>query len=272
MMSFLIKELVKQRRSVRTFDGRVLTDEDRKYMTDLLSSLENPWGISIEFFLLNAKQNGLTSPVIIGAEEYIAAKTERVPHFEIAFGYSFEKACIYALSRGIGTVMLAASLNRTAFEKAINIGENEVMPVASPIGYPADKMSIRESLMRKGIKADSRKPFESIFFNRTFDNGLDYDNAGVFANALEAVRLAPSAANGQPWRTVSDGTCIHFYEAKSMKDSPLGDIQKVDIGIALANFDLVREEDGINGKFEFADPGIATPQNTQYIVTFRRQI
>lgn len=77
MMSILIKELVKQRRSVRTFDGRALTDEDRKYMTDLLSSLENPWGISIEFFLLNAKQNGLTSPVIIGAEEYIAANKKQ---------------------------------------------------------------------------------------------------------------------------------------------------------------------------------------------------
>lgn len=267
-----VKELVGQRRSVRTFDGRALSDEDRKYMIDTLSTIENPWGIRIEFQMLNAKQNDLSSPVIIGAKEYLAAKVERVAHFEIALGYSFEKACIYALSKGIGTVMLAASLNRPAFEKAIDLRENEVMPVASPIGYPDNKMSIRENLMRKGLKADSRKPFDSIFFDKTFGSGLDYNSTGVFANALEAVRLAPSAANGQPWRVVMNGNCVHFYEAKSMKDSPLGDVQKVDMGIALAHFDMVREEDNIKGDFEFNDPCISSPQDTHYIVTFRRQI
>lgn len=271
-MSGTAKELIRQRRSVRTFDGRALSDDDRRYMTELLASLDNPWGVPLAFRLLNAKENELSSPVIVGAKEYLAAKVERVPNFEIAFGYGFEKACLRALFRGIGTVMLAASLNRSAFEKAMDVRAGEVMPVASPVGYPEDKMSIRENLMRKGLKADSRKPFESIFFDKTFDKGLDHKGAGVFADALEAVRLAPSAANGQPWRAVLDGDHVHFYEAKSMKDSPLGDIQKVDIGIALAHFDLVREEDGINGKYEFAYPGIAAPENTHYIVTFRRQV
>ncbi len=52
--------------------------------------------------------------------------------------------------------MLAASLSRQTFEKAIEVKENEVMPVASPIGYPAAKRSIRESLMRKGLKAERK--------------------------------------------------------------------------------------------------------------------
>ena len=270
-MSNTFKELIRARKSVRTFDGRALTAEDREALAAYVARMENPFAVPVAFRLLNAREKGLTSPVIVGAEAYLAAKVARVPHFELAFGYSFEKACVFALSRGIGTVMLAASLNRGAFEKAMDLQADEVMPVASPVGYPAEKKSVRETLMRKGIKADTRKPFESLFFHKTFDQGLDRGEAGAFADALEAVRWAPSAANGQPWRAIVDADAVHFYEAKSMKDSPLGDIQKVDLGIALAHFDLVREEDGLKGGFLFADPGLAAPGNTRYIVTFRRE-
>ena len=37
-----------------------------------------------------------------------------------AYGYCFEEACLYAESMGIGTVMLAASLSRQTFEKAMH--------------------------------------------------------------------------------------------------------------------------------------------------------
>ena len=67
-----------------------------------------------------------------------------------------------------------------------------------------------------------------------------------------------------------DGDSVHFYEAKTMKDSPLGDIQKVDVGIALAHFDMTLEEEGVKGAYSFSDPGIPTPENTHYIVTYRR--
>lgn len=262
------KDLISVRKSVRTFDGRTLNEPDREALTRFIEEAENPFSVPVTFRILNAKEHGLNSPVIVGEREYLAAKVARVPHFEIAFGYSFEKVCLFALTKGIGTVMLAASLNRAAFESAMELQPDEVMPVASPVGYPAEKRSVRETLMRKALKADARKPFEQLFFRRTFDCGLIETDAGVFYDALEALRWAPSAANGQPWRAVLDGETVHFYEAKSMKDSPLGDVQKLDVGIALAHFDLVRAEAGIGGHYAFEDPGIATPENTHYIVSF----
>ena len=264
----MITDLIRQRRSVRTFDGRALSAEDRSALEAYLSSLTNPFSVPVTFRLLDAKACGLSSPVIVGAETYLAAKVERVPHFEIAYGYSFEKACLYALSRGMGTVMLAASLSRAAFEKAMALKDGEVMPVASPVGYPAGKRSIRESLMRKGLKADDRKPFDQLFFEGGFGHPLPQSNP--WAQALEMARWAPSATNGQPWRAVADGDSVHFYEARSMKDSPLGDIQKIDVGIALAHFDMTLEESGVRGAYSFSDPGIPAPENTHYIVTFRR--
>ena len=269
-MEFPVKDLIKKRMSVRTFDERELSPDDRKRLEDYISSLGNPFGVPVEFRLLDAEENHLSSPVIVGEKTYLAAKVKRVEHYEIAYGYSFEKACLYALSLGIGTVMLAASLSRSTFEQAMNVQGDEVLPTASPVGYPAKKRSIRENLMRKGLKADERIAFGKLYFDGSFAAGLTEEAAGDFSEALEMARLSPSATNKQPWRAVVDGDKVHFYEQKSLKDSSLGDIQKVDVGIALAHFHMTMEENGAAGKFVFAEPGIKTPEDVYYIVTFER--
>ena len=269
-MSFSYKELIKQRKSVRTFDGTGLKEEHLAGLEKHAAEIICPFDANITFRFLDANINNLSSPVIVGADMYLAAKVERNGQYELAYGYCFEEACLYAESMGIGTVMLAASLSRQTFEKAMDVKENEVMPVASPIGYPAVKRSIRESLMRKGLKADERIAFESLYFDESFDRGLTRKQAGDFAEPLEMMRLAPSAGNKQPWMAVVCSRELHFYENRTMKVSPLGDIQKVDIGIGLAHFDLTRKENGLSGRFTFKDPGLKTPENVQYVVSFER--
>ena len=63
---------------------------------------------------------------------------------------------LFSTSLGLGTVWLAATIDRKAFEKAIELKEDEVMPAVSPIGYAAEKRAIRENLMRTGMKPDDR--------------------------------------------------------------------------------------------------------------------
>ena len=270
IMTFSATDMIRKRKSVRTFDGKPLKNENRLALEQYIKSQTNPFGVPVEFCLLDAKEYGLSSPVIVGADLYLAAKVKRCKNYEIGFGYSFEHICLYAESLGLGTVMLAASLSRAVFEKAMNVQNDEVLPVASPVGYPAQKKSIRESLMRKGLKADERIPFEQLFFDKQYGNPLTVSTAGIYADALEMARWAPSAANKQPWRAVVIGDTVHFYEEKSMKDSQLGDIQKVDVGIALAHFDLTMQEAGHKGRFVEADPAIALPEKVQYIISFER--
>ena len=269
-MNTSVKDIIRRRRSVRAFSGEALRYEDRQKLDEFLKTLDNPFGIPVEFRFLEAKEHGLSSPVIIGTDAYVAAKVSRVPQSEIAYGYSFEAFCLFAESLGIGTVMLAGTLNRSAFEKVMNVNNTEVMPVASPIGYPADKQSAREKLMRKGIKADERLPFDALFFENSFAQGLTPENAGKFQDALEMVRLAPSAGNKQPWRAVVCDDKVHFYEkkTKAMSNNPLGDIQKVDVGIALAHFDLTLKENGIGGSFAVEDPGFEKDDSIEYIITY----
>ena len=114
-------------------------------------------------------------------------------------------------------------------------------------------------------------PLRKLFFKDSFGGRLTKENAGRFADALEMVRWAPSATNKQPWRAVVSGDTVHFYEHKTLKDSPWGDIQKVDLGIALAHFDLTMQEDGYEGlHFIEADPGLELPENVHYIISYER--
>ena len=265
-----VKDIIRRRKSVRTFNGEMLRKEDRQKLEQYLETLDNPFNIPVEFRFLDAKEYGLSSPVIVGTDLYVAAKVSRIPQSEIAYGYCFEKFCLYAEAIGIGTVMLAATINRKAFEKAMEVRDTEVMPVASPVGYPAEKRSVREKLMRKGMKADERLPFGELFYEGTFAKSLTPEHAGQFREPLEMVRLAPSATNKQPWRAVVCGDTVHFYEkkTKSLADNPLGDIRKVDMGIALAHFDLTMKENKTDGCFVVKDPCFKADDLMEYIITY----
>ena len=121
--------------------------------------------------------------------------------------------------------------------------------------------------MRKTIKADSRLPFDALFFRDSFETPLT--DAGDLQLPLEAVRLAPSAVNRQPWRAVVTENAVHFYKkGKVPPTASTGDMQKIDLGIALCHFRLAAEEAGISAEFVLQDPMLSTPENTEYIASF----
>ena len=107
-------ELIRHRRSVRTFDGNPLKEEDIKRVLAITEDADNPYGIPITWKLLDVKRDNLKSPVIVGADTFIAG-----------------------------------TMDRSAFERAMELGEGEVMPCVSPLGYPAKKMSLREEKMEQ---------------------------------------------------------------------------------------------------------------------------
>lgn len=265
-----IEKLIQNRRSVRTYDGREVSEKDLEKLTAFMEGIENPFAIPVQFKLLDAKEQKLTCPVVSGTNLYVGAKAQSMPHMEEAVGYSFERLVLYALSLGIGTVWIGGTMDRAAFERAMELGEGERMPCVSPLGYPAKKMSLKESMMRKGVKADSRLPFETLFFDGTFDTPLTAQKAGSLAGALEMVRLAPSAVNKQPWRVVADKNAVHFYlkRNKGFISDAVGDMQKIDLGIALCHFALAAEKNGLDLHFQTNDPGITTPDDMEYIASY----
>ena len=130
-------------------------------------------------------------------------------------------------------------------------------------------MSLRETVMRRGVKADWREDFSALCFEGDFSRPLREEEAGVFSSPLHAARLAPSAVNRQPWRMVKDGRSVHFYlkHARGYVSEATGDLQKVDLGIAICHFALCAEEQGLALRFSIDDPGIRPPADTEYIAS-----
>ena len=267
-------DVIRSRRSVRTFNALPLRPEDAKQILDFAEKVENPYDIPITWKLLDAKKHELNSPVIVGTDLYIAGKMHRVPHAEEAFGYAFEKVVLFALSLGIGTTWIAGTMNRDAFERAMEVSGDEVMPCVSPLGYPAEKMSLRETMMRKGVRADSRMDFGELFFDGSFDKQLPEDKDGKLYDSLEAVRCAPSAVNKQPWRVVLCGDRIHFYEKRSKGFAADNgwDLQKIDMGIALCHFEVAVKDCGIGAAFEIKDPNLPGQEDLNYIASYTVRI
>ncbi|MDO4869748.1 MAG: nitroreductase family protein [Bacillota bacterium] len=264
-------DLICERRSVRTFDGQGIDEKTRAKLPAFAGDCPNPYGISMEFRFLSAKAHNLKSQVISGTDDFVAVKLEKAPNFEVALGYSMEKFVLDAWSIGIGTTWIGGTMDRAAFERAMDLSEHEIMPCVSPIGHAAKRMSLLEVAMRKGVGADRRKAFRELFFDRDFDSPLTEAKASQLLKPLEMVRLAPSAVNKQPWRILVSDNLVHFYEkkGKNFVSESVGDMQKIDMGIALCHFELAAEEMGIETSFEPKDPQIAAPEGTEYIATYR---
>ena len=256
---------------MRSFDGRPLSKEDLEKIEAFISTVDDPFDKKIGWYFLSQSQNKLSVPVITGCDTYIAGKMKKENDFELAFGYIFEQIVLYCTSIGVGTTWIAGTMDRKGFEEAIDLKEDEVMPCISPLGYSAEKMSFRETMMRKGIKADTRLPFEALFFEEDLLTPLSKQKDQDLTELLELVRLAPSAVNKQPWRIVIRDDIAHFYEksdkAYSSKDGY--DIQKIDMGIALCHFVSGLKEMGKQGKIFFEEPDIEVPLNTFYIASVK---
>lgn len=262
-------DLVMGRKSVRSYDGRPLTAEDRAKLEAYIAALENPFGVPVRFTLLDAAEHGLSSPVLTGEKLYVAGLVDEAPNWETAYGFAFEKLVLYAWSLGIGSVWIGGTMKREIFERAAGRGADERMPCISPLGYPAPKRSIKESLMRKGIAADQRKPLNELFFDGDFSKPLAPE--GAEAELAEVVRWAPSAVNKQPWRILRQGSLWHFYEKHDggFIHPETGDLQKIDVGIALAHFWLGAEAAGLKPELVLEAPEIVPPPETDYVASVR---
>ena len=264
-MTYDLEQAVRQRRSVRTYDeNRPLSLSDRAELREMLAGLQNPFGVPVRFRMLDhagaERDYDLDCKgVILGTELYLAAVVGPAETLRLE-GYSFtvEQAVLHAAGHGVGTCWVAGTMNRPEFERAAALEPGETLGAILALGYPADKPSLRERAMRKAIRADSRLSWEELFFDGDFSTPLRPEAAGSFAKALELVRLAPSAVNKQPWRVLRRGKKFHFLENRTMSRDPDSDVQRIDLGIAMAHFDLAVREAGLTGRWT-AEPGETLP-------------
>ena len=275
---FPVEEAVKKRYSVRNYKKQEVELDIKNKIDTFIQSLDNPFQKEVNFHFLETKdaddqQKLGTYGVIIGAKQYIGTTIKQEEMALEALGYELEVLILYLAYLGIGTCWLGGTFNRKAFANAMNIRDEELFPIMTPYGYPAAKKHVKEAIMRKMVQADHRKDWAEIFFQNDFQTPLSKEAAGDLFFLLEMVRLAPSASNKQPWRILLKDNICHFYEYKepNYSDRFTYDIQRVDIGIAAAHFDLAANEKGIKGSFALGmQPDLLLPPNIEYIFSWVR--
>lgn len=248
-------ENLKKRTSVRTFDKKEISRDHMDKLVGFIKNIEEEYG-DYRFPMIHSNVDGKvgTYGVITGGNAYICAITKNNNADLIELGYLFEKIIIFATSLNLGTCWLGGTFNRSEFAGKVGLTSDESFICATPVGYPADKKSIKEKAMRKMAKSDKRKEFSEIFTDMDL-KPLDKDKLDIYGEALEMIRIGPSASNKQPWRMVKEENLYHlFLERTPDYAKDLGyDIQLLDMGIAKYHFERTlreNDEDGYWGKWD----------------------
>jgi nitroreductase len=280
-----ITEIMRERSSWRSYDGRPLEAGDRARLEDFLASSEaGPFGGSVRLQLVEASAEDRaelrklgTYGMVKGTRTFLAGAIRRGPMDMEDYGCVFERAVLYATALGLGTCWLGASFNRSGFAARIDLADDEILPAVSPVGYVASSRTLVDATTRFFARSKKRKPWEELFFEGEFGTPLSAGAAGPYAEALEMVRLAPSASNRQPWRLVKEASrdIYHLFISRSavysniVANAPGGDRQRLDMGFAMCHFALTARESGLAGGWEVLEPpALEPPERTTYVASW----
>lgn len=188
------------------------------------------------------------------------------------FGYLMEIQILEATLLGLGTCWLGGTFTRSRFAEHLGVGD-EVMPAVVSVGYAAESKGFFDRIVRKNVEGDRRLPWSELFFDAEPGKPLSKDAAGDHEDALEMVRLAPSASNHQPWRVVRNGARWDFYMKRTSGYRErnrmlfgVDDLQRVDMGIAMCHFELSCRELGLSGAW--VDHKMQPAGGAEYAVSF----
>jgi hypothetical protein len=249
-------DLILQRTSRRDYRPGSLPPEVEEAVVHLFDEQHQaPFGTRFQFKLID-KQDTTSQAVklgtygfIRGARYFIAAQAEPSRNAFLDYGYTLEKLILELTALGLGTCWLGGTFDRGEFARAIGLKQGFAIPAVTPVGYATPIRSIGDQVVRLSAGSRNRLPWKNLFFNHDTLHPLSREEAGPYEDLLEAVRLAPSASNKQPWRIFRDKGNFCFcllrtpgYQGKFASV----DLQMIDMGIALCHWDLVAREKGFS--------------------------
>ncbi|BCZ45442.1 nitroreductase [Clostridium gelidum] len=245
-----INEIIKKRHSVRNYENTGISKDVKEKLQVYLDEINNsvgPFGgkVKIQLFEKDDTNKEIklgTYGVIKGASYYLAVAYKKSNYDLEDLGFLFEKVILYCTSLGLGTVWLGGTFNKGNFAKAMELKEDEKLPIVSPVGIEGGKKSILARMF--GSNTFKRKEFTEIFFYENFDTALIPKDCKEYTEVLEMVRIAPSAMNKQPWRILKDGNNYHIYSEGKIEMS------RIDIGICICHFYLAAKEKGLKGEIK----------------------
>lgn len=278
-----ILELIRQRYSCRSFEKTPIPAELRTRLAEFCAAQTGgPLGSPARFALLSATEEDRAALKGLGTYGFIKNPTAFIvgavtrSRYDLEdFGYLMEQIVLHATALGLGTCWLGGSFTRSSFARALALREEELLPAVTATGLPSDTPRLVDRLIRRGAGSDRRLPWEQLFFAGNFETPLTRTLASDYAEALESVRLGPSASNRQPWRVLKREGVWDFYlqhhpsYRAQMRMVTAVDLQRVDMGIAMNHFALSAEALGLQGSWLAQPPAVPLPNpHLEYIISW----
>jgi len=163
-------------------------------------------------------------------------------------GYTGEGLVLAATTLGLGTCWVSGFFRPEAVTAGLVLEKDERVYAVTPVGYAERDYSVKDRIYRTLAGSRKRKPLSQICEGTAADAWQE--------QALEAARLAPSAANRQPWLFGLEPGSITVRTAGS-KDSRRYP-KRLDCGIAMLHLELGALAAGVPGRWvPLAPPGVA---------------
>lgn len=241
-----ILKAIEKRHSVRSFTGELPPEEVMAGLSKDIAAA-NVQGYRIALIKSAVSPHIGTYGVIRNAPAWLALITGGSAKSTLCCAMEAEKIVLDMTAAGLGSCWLAGTFKSKDIEKAVKLNEGEKVVAVIPFGIPADHKRFIEVLQGRMVRSRSRKPFEKLF-------SLSADAPQCYNQILEAVRLAPSAVNAQPWRISVDSRGNATFTSATDNAYTM-----LDMGIALSHFTLAASSLGVKGHFVI--PANPAPEN-----------
>ena len=268
-----IIEIIKKRKSCRTYIEVALTPADKKTLESFI--IENSKGIEnevVNFRIIekndSEKQMKLNYGMIKGHNSYILGTSKSTAASRVNYGYLMEKIVLKATEMNLATCWVGYF--DYAYFNEVHIEDGFDIPSIVIVGYSAERQSFPEKTIRFALNAPKRNNWDMLFFNYKSKKPLAPESVKKYCDSLEMVRLAPSSGNTQPWRVFFDETSneFHFFKKVISKRYELRGLHDIDMGIAISHFELTSLQNGLSGSW-LKHENVSSIDDMQYVMTWK---
>ena len=210
-------EALRERHSVRKYQDQPLDESAVKALQDEISKLNREGDLHMQLVLNERKafKGFLSYGSFSNVSNYIMIIGKKSDSLEYRAGYYGEKLVLFAQSIGLNTCFVGLTYKK--IEGAFEVGKDEKILLCIAIGY-GEADSYRSHKVKRPDQVSN----------------ITADSPEWFRNGVEAALLAPTAINQQKFYF----EYIPEDKVRPIKGSSLAGYTKIDLGIAMYNFEI----------------------------------
>lgn len=242
----ILYDVMFKRKSIRKFDMTPLEQSTIEKIRNFIREIK-PIDQSIATEINIVSRIDVTSLYAVKAPHYIIFTSEEKEGFLTNAGFIMEQIDLFLSANGLG----ACWLGMAKPDKSVIVESQLRFVIMLAFGKPTEK------LHRESAADFKRKPMNEV---------ADFNELG---KVMEAVRIAPSGVNSQPWLFTKYDSLINAYCVKPgfLKGIIYERMNKIDMGIALCFLWLALEHESKKSEFVRAESAEKDPPHKYYYIT-----